>query len=64
MRKREREGGGVSFKKPATDCSQCIGLLFTNPRVFYSISLHVYLTDFEFVQLYLHSVGVDNNVKL
>ena len=61
-KERERERGGSHLRS--------LQLIVLNVLVYYSlalthsISLHVYLTDFEFVQLYLRSVGVDNNVRL
>ena len=60
-KERQRERGGVSFEKQLIVLNV---LVYYSLTLTYSISLHVYLTDFEFVQLYLHSVGVDNNVRL
>ena len=58
---REREGGSHLRSLQLIVLNVLVYYLLT---LTYSISLHVYLTDFEFVQLYLRSVGVDNNVRL
>ena len=64
MREREREGEGEGSHLRSLQLIVLNVLVYYSLTLKYSISLPVYKTDFEFVQLYLRSVGVDNNVML